>query len=323
MPPAKPRTPNKAPTPVRDTPRSTLEIVDPIWLIKALGLTLVAALICVYATFCLLVYQGAWQFILHPVRTIDRTPASAGLNYADVRFGATDTGQPLLTGWWIPAQSAPSPGSPPSLHTVPKYTAFTILYLHDGSGSLSDTIPALARLHCAGLNVFAIDYRGFGASDASVHPSGVRMDEDAAAALNYLTSARHIPAHNIVPYGEGLGATLAVNLAHAHPELPAVILDNPDPDPASTAARHPSHIIPVRLLFGRSFEIAGPIATLTTPKLLIAGGPDSHATRDLSQLQILFQRAASPKFTLALSLGDGAAYQASLNRFLDQYLPTR
>ena len=331
MPAAKPRTPNKTPALVRDTPRSPLEVVDPIWLVKALALSLVAALICVYATLCLLVYQGEWQLVLHPVRTIDRTPASAGLDYTDARFGAAETGQPRLTGWWIPAQSAPPPGSQLSLQTIPKYADYTVLYLHDGSGSLSSTVPALTRLHQAGLNVFAIDYRGFGASDASVHPSDARMAEDAAAAFDYLTSTRHIPARNIIPYGTGLGASLAVSLAHAHPELPAVILDNPDPDPASAAATtHPSHILPVRLLFGNSFNIMGPIATLSTPKLLIAGGPNAaDSTRNYSQLQTLFQKAASPRFTVTLPPGGPEGdYQAELFRFLDQYvsaqpLPTR
>jgi hypothetical protein len=327
MPPAnaKQRTQNKSSSPPRDAPRSALEIVDPVWLVKALALSLVAGLICVYATLCLLVYQGEWQFLLHPAHTIDRTPASVGLDYADVRFGAMDTGQPRLTGWWIPAESALPSNSLPSLQPIPKYAAFTVLYLHDGSGSLSSTIPALARLHRAGLNVFAIDYRGFGASDASVHPSDTRMAEDAAAALDYLTSTRHIPARDLIPYGAGLGASLAVELAHSHPELPAVIVDNPDPDPASTAAMsHPSHIIPIRLLFGKSFEIAGPIASLASPKLLIAGGPAAANTiHDLNQLQIMFQQAASPRFTVMLPPGDDQGYQTALSRFLDQYLAVR
>jgi pimeloyl-ACP methyl ester carboxylesterase len=314
------------PAPVPEAPRSALQIVDPVWLVKALALTLAASVLCVYATLCLLVYQGSWQLILHPVRTIDRTPGSVGLGYSDVRFGAAETGQPRLTGWWIPAQSAPPPGSPLNLQTVPKYAAFTVLYLHDGSGSLSNTIPALARLHQAGLNVFAIDYRGFGASDAFLHPSDARMAEDAAAALDYLIATRHIPARDLIPYGTGLGASLAANLAHTHPELPAVILDNPDPDPASTATTsRPSHILPMRLLFGKSFDIDGPIATLATPKLLIAGGPAvTGATRDATQMQTLFKTAASPKTTLTLPLGRGDAdYQAALSRFVDQYLPAR
>jgi hypothetical protein len=292
-----------------------LEIVDPAWLLRAIAFSLVAALICAWLTACLLVYQGEWQLVLHPVRTLDRNPANAGLAYTDVRFGASETGQPRLTAWWIPAES--------DAGLQPKYAAFTILYLHDGSGSLSSTVTALARLHRTGLNVFAIDYRGFGTSDASTHPSGARMAEDSAAALEYLISTRHIAARDIIPYGTGLGASLATNLTHDHPELPAVILDNPDPDPASTAvAAHPSKFIPVRLLFGNQFEIAKSIATGATPKLLISGGPNSiDTTRDVPKLQTLFQRAASPKFSVTLPPASGESdYQSALNRFLDQYL---
>jgi pimeloyl-ACP methyl ester carboxylesterase len=316
MPSAKSNRTNANPTPRRSASNNPLEVVDPRWLVKALALSLGAAVICVYATLCLLVYQGRWQLVLHPGHTVDQTPASSGLNYTGVRFGATETGQPRLTGWWIPASSETG--------FQPKYTAFTVLYLHDGSGSLANTVPMLARLHRAGLNVFAIDYRGFGASDATAHPSDVRMAEDASDALTYLTSTRHIAAHNIVPYGVGLGASLAASLARAHPELSAVILDNPDPDPSATAAAaHPSHVIPVRLLANNQFDIATPISTLATPKLLIAGGPASpNSTRDSSHLQVLFQHAASPRFAVTLTpASKDGEYEAALDRFLDQYLP--
>jgi hypothetical protein len=318
MPPAKPNRANKTPAPRRNASTNPLEVVDPRWLIKALALTLVAALLCVYATLCLLVYQGSWQFILRPSHAVDRTPASAGLNYEAVRFGAAETGQPRLTGWWIPT------GSDSGFQ--PKYAAFTVLYLHDGSGSLGNTVPMVARLHHAGLNVFAIDYRGFGASDSSVHPSDTRMAEDADAALDYLIATRHIPIGNIIPYGIGLGAAIAANLAQSHRELGAVILDNPDPDPASTAAAsHPSHLIPVRLLFGNQFDIATPIATLATPKLLIARGPaSSGSARDPHRLQSMFQSAASPHFAVTLTpASKDGDFEAALDRFLDQYLQAR
>jgi pimeloyl-ACP methyl ester carboxylesterase len=297
------------------------ETVDPIWLLKAIALTLVAALICAWLTACLLVYQGTWQLVLHPTRTIDQTPASAGLAYTDIRFDASETGQPRLTGWWIPASSREQTQAA----FQPKYAALTILYLHDGSGSLSETIPQLARLHTAGLNVFAIDYRGFGASDASMHPSAIHMAEDAAAALDYLTSTRHTPARNTIPYGAGLGASLAADLARTHPDLPAVILENPDPDPAVTAvAAHPSRIVPVRLLFGDQFDIARPIATLATPKLLIAWPASSTAGQNLAEIQSLFRHAASPSYAVTLSPRHAEdEYQAALRRFLDQYLAAR
>jgi pimeloyl-ACP methyl ester carboxylesterase len=295
--------------------RSSPETVDPRWLLQAIALCVAAALVCAWLTACLLVYQGEWQLVLHPTRTIDQTPTSAGLAYSDVRFGASETGQPRLAAWWIPASSEAG--------LEPKYAAFTVLYLHDGSGSLSNTIAALARLHRAGLNVFAIDYRGFGASDASAHPSDRSMAEDSAAALNYLASTRHIPPRNVLPYGTGLGASLAAGLARNHPELPAVVLDNPDPDPASTAvAAHPSRLIPVRLLFGKQFDIATSLTTLATPKLLVAGGPNAiDVGRDLPSLQTLFHQAASPKFTVTLPRGSSESYQSALSRFLDLSLP--
>ena len=310
--------PKPGPSPPRQT--APLEVVDPVWLIKAIAMCLLAALFCIWLTECLLVYQGAWQLVLHPTRTIDRTPASAGLLYEPVRFDAAETGQPRLTAWWIPAGSQPT--SQPA--SQPTYAAFTILYLHAGSGSLSDTIPSLARLHRAGLNVFAIDYRGFGASDASVHPDEARMTQDAAAALEYLTSTRHIPTRTIIPYGAGLGASFAANLARQHSGLPAIILEDPTPDPAATAAAaHPSRIIPVRLLFGKRFDIATPLATLATPKLLIAGGSAStHSAGETRVIQTLYHRAASPSFDVTLPpVNDEDDYQAALQRFLDQYLP--
>jgi hypothetical protein len=198
----------------------------------------------------------------------------------------------------------------------------TVLYLHDGSQSLSATVPALARLHQAGINIFAIDYRGFGQSDASAHPTEARMAQDTAAALDYLTATRHVPTANIVPYGVGLGASLAAALAVKHPEIPAVILDNPDPDPTATAVEsHPSGVIPVRLIFRERFEIAAPLANLPTPKLLIAGGPNAAQGADeIRALQMLFRNAHSPSLSVTLPpTRYEVAYQTALSRFLDQY----
>ena len=307
-------TPRPRLTPVQQTLQE--EVVDPAWLLKALLLSLVAALVCAWLAVCLLVYQGQWQLILHPAHTIDRTPASAGLTFQEIRFDAADTGQPRLTAWYLPAAA-------PGTALSPKYGAFTVLYLHDGSLSLSATVPALARLHAAGLNVFALEYRGFGSNDPRVHPSEARMTEDTAAAFDYLTGVRHLAPGSIVPYGTRLGASLAASLALRHPQIPAVILDNPDPDPTATAvAAQPSRFIPVRTLFHDRFEIAGPLAALTTPKLLIAGGPNSSGfTAERQADEVLFRKARSPAFTVTLTMpNQNSDYNTFLVRFLDQYL---
>ena len=296
--------------PGRSAANTPLEVVDPRWLGKALALCLGAALLCAYLTACLLFYQGLWQLVLHPSHTVERTLANVGIAFTPVRFGDFDTGQPHLTGWWIPAQSVPR------TDLAPHSANFTVLYLHGGSGSLSDTLPALALLHRTGFNIFAIDYRGFGGSDTSVHPDAERMQQDAEAALDYLVTTQHTSQSSIIPMGTGLGASLGVQLARAHSELPGIILDNPDPDPAGTAAAQSSRLIPVRLLFGSRFAIAAPLAKLSTPKLLFAGG-SNVSSADESRIETLYLNAASPKYTVVLPPNStDAAREGAIDRFL-------
>jgi pimeloyl-ACP methyl ester carboxylesterase len=311
MPPAKPKSGanRRPPQPAMTVPS---EDVDPVWLAKAVGLTLLAAIVCAWITVCLLVYFGSWQLVLHPAHTVTGTPATLGLPFEPVHFDSAETGQPRLTGWWIPA--GPSA----------RYPAFTILYLHNGSGTLSDTLPTLALLHAQGFQVFAIDYRGFGASDLSAHPSESTMTRDTAAAFEYLTVARHIDARTIIPYGAGLGAALAVDLALQHSGMPAVVVDNPNPDTAATAlAAQPSHLIPTRLLFHDRFDLATPLAMLATPKMLIAGGRNAAEGGGVGAVQRLFLHAARPSFSISLKGDDDANYAAALTRFFDQYLAER
>jgi len=282
------------------------EVVDPRWLLKALGLTLAAAAFLGYLCVCLLVYQGGWQLLLHPSAKVDRTPS---IPFQPIRFDAATTGSPRLTAWWIPAES--------STPTTP-----TILYLHDGSGSLSNTIPKIELLHRAAVNIFAIDYRGFGQSTPP-HATESRMAEDSAAALEYLVDTRHISAGTIVPYGEGLGAVLAATLANAHPELPAVIIDTPDPDAFATATGNGrSRLLPMRLLVQEHFDIAAALAASHKPKLLLSNSPLSVDAPRIAANQTLFRIAPDPKLSVTFDRpNSGNAYLASVTRFLDEYVP--
>ena len=84
------------PTPARKPPpkkhsNAPIEVVHPLWLAKALALTLLAALLCAWLTLCLLFYQGDWQLILHPSPTIAQTPASLNLPFSPIRFDAAET----------------------------------------------------------------------------------------------------------------------------------------------------------------------------------------------------------------------------------------
>jgi uncharacterized protein len=288
--------PNKRHTPQALPP----ETVSPIWLVRAIALTILAAVFCGYLTLCLLFYQGQWQFVLHPARTAANPASIAGVPYQLIRFGPDESATPQLTGWWIPSD----PGC--------RYARVTVLFLPDGNGSLADSIPTLASLHNLGINVFAFDYRGYGQS-AAARPNQQGMIRDADSAWQYLTTSRGLPAQQIVPYGTGVGASLATQLATTHNIVPALILDTPRADLLEVTMRDPrAKLLPVRLLFHERFPLTAPLSTLRTPKLLISRSTAPDQT---------FHTAADPKMTVELSSPSAVLYNESLTRFLDQYFP--
>jgi pimeloyl-ACP methyl ester carboxylesterase len=277
------------------------DVVSPIWLIKAIALTIVAALLCGYLTLCLLFYQGQWQLVLHPTRTSASPTSIAGIPFELIRFSPDESATPQLTGWWIPS----APGG--------RYPTITILFLPDGNGSLTASIPILASLHNLGLNVFAFDYRGYGQS-AAAHPSQQTMTHDLDSAWQYLTTSRALSAQHIVPYGSGVGTSLATRLAANHNTIPALILDTPRADLLDVAIRDPrATLLPVRLLFHERFPLAEPLSTLRTPKLLLSRTTSPDQT---------FLHASDPKFTVELASPSAVLYNQSLTRFLDQYVAT-
>ncbi len=274
------------------------ELISGKWLLSALGIVLGAAVICAYATLCLLFYQGSWQLIFHPSRTISITPT---VPFQEIQFDYTETGKPQLTGWWIPAPANA------------QYANNTILFLHDGRGSLSDTVTQLQDLHTLGINIFAFDYRGFGKS-ADVHPSEASMNQDADAALDYLTGTRHLPARSILLYGTGLGAPLAASTTASHPETAALILENISPNALTLfAADARTKILPVRLLTSDRFDATETLKTLPTSKLFLDRGNGPQTEKALSI-------ASTPKQLFQIESKGGTKYLQTLHLFLDQVI---
>jgi pimeloyl-ACP methyl ester carboxylesterase len=269
--------------------------VQGAWLLKALAAVFAAAIVCVYLTLCFLFYRGQWQIVLHPVKATSQEPA---VNL--IRFDPDVSAQPQLTGEWLPAAS----GS--------HYSNLTILFFAGGDGPQSSFASTQADLRNLGLNVFAFDYRGYGQS-ADVHPSEQRMTEDSEAAWSYLTTIRGVSSAAIVPYGVGVGTSLAARLALEHPEIPGVILDRPYTDLREVIERDTRfRFLPSGLLFHEDFPLAKPLSQLQRPKLLIAATESSDPA--------VFRTAADPKIMVSLAASSGPAFDEAVTRFLDQYL---
>jgi pimeloyl-ACP methyl ester carboxylesterase len=268
------------------------EVVDPRWILSALGIMVVFAILCAYATLCTLFYRNQWQLAVTPSRSITATPTSLHLPFTEVHFGDDASGQPQLDGWWIPSQP----------------TAATALVLHSGKGSMSAALPTAQLLHDAGLNVLLFDYRGFGHSGGQ-HPNQSLMEDDAVSALHYLTNSRSISSSQITVFGAGVGASLAVHLCAGHPELRSLILENADGDIDRQVSHDPrTRLAPVKLLFNQKFPLAAPLHTLDTPKLLI--------TLNRGTALPVYQQAANPKVTVELPPNDDSQLEAAIRRFL-------
>ncbi len=233
--------------------------VRPGWLLGALALLLLTALSFAYLSLCLLFAQGQWQLLYRPSAAVRSTPASLGLGFTEVRFGTSETGVAELSGWWLPAATGSGLAST------------TIVYLHDGAGSLSEALPELARIHALGCSVFAFDYRGYGAS-AAARPSEAKMVEDARRAITYLSDTRHVQAGSLVLWGRGMGATIAAETSAVPDERVPVVLEDVN-EPALTLLRGDPRTrwLPLRLLLRDRLDAAVAVQGSDEARLFLGG----------------------------------------------------
>jgi len=256
-------------------------VVSGRWMLAAVSMTLVAAAACAWCTLCLLFWQGSWQLLYHPAKTLARTPASIGLAFDPVGFASTEAGEPRLQGWWIPAGQ----GS--------RFSRYTVLYLHGQDGNLANTVDALAALNDAGVNVLAFDYRGYGQSQFA-RPSEAHWRQDAEWALRYLAGTRHVAPASILLDGSDLGADLALEIAADHPDLGGVVLRQPLDAPVNAIFSDPrARLIPARLLVRDRFDLNAAAARLRIPSLWLMEIP-AQGQPGLPTSPDAFQRVTAP-----------------------------
>ncbi len=133
------------------------------------------------------------SMIFFPSAEIEATPQDWGLEYEDVNLTTVDGKQ--LHGWYIPH---------PDSNRV-------VLIFHGNAGNISHRGESVRIFHRMGLNVFIIDYRGYGKSQGKAGESG--LYKDANAAWQYLTQDRNIDKDHIIIFGRSLGGAVATNLA--------------------------------------------------------------------------------------------------------------
>lgn len=229
-----------------------------------LAIAIAAALLVV-----LMFHRLEAGFIYFPTREYAAVPEDFGLKAEALSLEAGDGVK--LAGWWIRGDRRQA-----------------LLFFHGNGGNVSHRLERTKLLVDAlGVDVFLVDYRGYGSSAGRPSEEGLYAD---AAAVYAAAIARGFRSDQIVLFGESLGCAVAVETALRHP-CRAVILEAPFLSIAAMAkAIYP--LLP-RFLVSTRFDNEAKIPRVTVPKLIVAAEkddvvPPGHARR-------LFELASPPK----------------------------
>ncbi|SEF90034.1 hypothetical protein SAMN06264348_102468 [Oceanospirillum linum] len=154
--------------------------------------------------------SGTTAYFFYPQSIWLSTPEDVGLPYKNIILTAADGTR--LHSWWLPAQGS-------SGNTV-------VLYLHGNAQNISTHSHSIYWLTQEGVDVLALDYRGFGASQGETSLPDVFQDIEAATRwVKY-----HYPEKRFFILGQSIGASLAVNFvakAEGFYEIDGLVLDAP------------------------------------------------------------------------------------------------
>ena len=212
-----------------------------------------------------------------------------------------------LHAWWWPAANADAPA---------------VLYFHGSRWNLTGQLYRIRELHDFGFSVLAIDYRGFGKSDAG-EPSEDSVYEDARAAWSRFVEL--VPdARRRVIYGHSLGGAVAVDLAarldreaaarHAPEPARGLVVESSFTTLADIAKSLTYAWLPMQWILSEKFDSIGKIGDVRMPVLFVHGAADRFVPARFSQA--LYDAARSRK---RLLLVDGATHNNSMRIASDEY----
>jgi fermentation-respiration switch protein FrsA (DUF1100 family) len=238
-------------------------------------------------------------FIYFPQRAYDARPEDYGL--AAERLTLESGGGAKLEGWWIHGGGRTA-----------------LLFFHGNGGNISHRLErARLLVQSLGLDVFLVDYRGYGASTGKPGEEGLYADGEAIARA---AAERGFPPERTVLFGESLGSAIAIETALRRP-CRGLILETPFLSIAAMAKAIYPFLPP--FLIRTKFDNQAKIARLTIPKLIVAAErddvvPPGHARR-------LYELAAPPKDLFVIPrathndtyLVGGQQYLDVLRKFLE------
>lgn len=245
--------------------------------------------------------------VYHPSSEWLPGPATTGLPPQDVALKTTDGVE--LHAWFFQA-SKTSPRSD-----------MAWLFFHGNGGNLSMRGPMFETLRSLGLNLLAIDYRGYGRSAGKPGEAGTYLD--AEAAFDWLRG-QGFEAQKIIVHGESLGGGVAGYLASVRPVGGLVIQSSFTSMPDLGSEKYP--FLPVRLVGAIQYPTRRRLTTVKAPVLIMHSRTDQIIPFHHGEEN--FASAGGPKLFWELRAGhndyllvDAANFTKGLTEYLTRYFP--
>jgi alpha-beta hydrolase superfamily lysophospholipase len=223
--------------------------------------------------------QAEWIFQPSDRSWSGGTQAAQGMDDVWVEFNSALSGKrSKLHGLWL-AADVPHPQQAPVL-----------LYLHGARWNVVGSANRMRRMQELGFSVLAVDYRGFGKSDAAT-PSEALALEDAHAAWAWL-AARH-PTQPRYIFGHSLGGAIAIDLARSVTDEAGTIVEGTFTSIPDVFNSMKWGWLPLNGLITQRFESVNKVAQIGSPLLVVHGTDDSVIKPALGRK--LFDAAREPK----------------------------
>jgi pimeloyl-ACP methyl ester carboxylesterase len=193
-----------------------------------------------------------------------------------------------------------------------------LLWFHGNAGNITYRYDMIRFLIGIPVDIFIIDYRGYGRSTGTPTEKGLYLD--AEAAWNYLINERSKTPEKIIIFGKSLGGVPGVDLASTVRAGGLIVQSSFSSAKDMAAAVLP--FFPAFLLHSKMNSI-DKIGKVTCPKLFIHSRTDEVVPFRLGYR--LFEAAGQPKEFLEVTgshnttyLSGGRPYLEALKRFVEQ-----
>ncbi len=249
-----------------------------------------------YAVVSLSVYFLQPGMIYYPNllgRELVASPRDIGLEYSDVEFTTAD--QVKLHGWYIPHQQAQG----------------TLLFFHGNAGNISHRLDSINIFHQLGLNIFIIDYRGYGNSEGK--PTELGTYRDAEAAWTYLTHTLGQKSSDIIIFGRSLGGAIASWLATQH--TPRALILESSFSSARSIGHHFYPMLPIDQIIRFNYDTQSHVEKISCP-VLIAHSPDDDII-PYEEGRKIFAAASEPKTFLKLRGDHNNGFLLSSDQYIN------